>query len=69
MISVATREPRHAKYDPPRPHPKLRLTRAQKSAAHRAETAVAYPGRTGAYGIRPLVADPRSAARDYQGAC
>lgn len=40
MISIATREPRPAKYLPPRPHPKLRLTRAQKAAAHRAETAV-----------------------------
>jgi len=39
MISVATREPRQAKYAPPRPHPKLKLTRAQKAAAHRAETA------------------------------
>lgn len=40
MLAVASREPRQAKYAPPRPHPKLRLTRAQKSAAHRAETAV-----------------------------
>jgi len=39
MLAVASRPPRQAKYPPKNAHPKLKLTRAQKAAAHRAETA------------------------------